>query len=405
MRVRTVLDKADIVIVGAGISGVTTAYELRKRGFDVIIVEQRFPAYGASGRNAGALWIQTCSAGTELDLALAGRDKYSQYVDELGNTFDFRQNGGLFFFETEGQGRLLESYVRDRRAAGLEAEIMDLNAAKEMSPLLPDTAIGAVYCADDAQVDSPRFVKAVSDACVRMGVRMYENTSVLSTIRDGDSVIGVRTVRGEIHASGLVWATGAWAVNLEAEGIEVPVTTARQGQLVTQPLEPTPSPIMRGPRGVLRCTALTSLSNYEARLFEHHDGSQSQPDEGRRIRYDDTITQNGAGSLFVGSSIDSYGALNPHIGLAATNAMVSMTLDRFSRFASIGITGLWAGVSSWAEDQLPIIGRADGVYLNVGHSYGVSSGPIGGQIMADAISAEPNKFSDELRPGRDGSVR
>lgn len=234
----SVLATTDIVVVGAGISGLCSAWELRQRGFGVAVVEQRFPSYGASGRNPGALWLQTRRTGTELALARKGKEKYEQYVDILGDVFDLRSEGGLFFFETDEQGAVMQSYVQDRRAAGLEVELLDRAAAAKKSSILPESAIGAVFCADDAQIDSLNFVAAMEAACVRAGVSLFKNTAVLSTLRERDQAIGVRTVRGDVFASGVVWATGAWAKTLRSEGIQVPIETVRIGQLMTQPSRP-----------------------------------------------------------------------------------------------------------------------------------------------------------------------
>jgi glycine/D-amino acid oxidase-like deaminating enzyme len=374
-----ILDQADVVVVGAGIAGSTTAFELKARGFDVIVVEQRFPAYGASGRAAGAIWLQTCSAGTQLDLARAGRDKYQWYIDRVGNTFDYHQRGGLFFFETEAQGSVMERYVDDRRKAGLDVQMLTIQEAKSNFSLVPGTAIGAVYCADDAQVDVQKFVSAVSGASARDGVRVYENTAVLSPIRRDGVLTGLRTVRGDIHSPNIVWATGAWALNLTTEGIELPISTARQGQLLTQSIKPTQGPIMRGPRGSMWASALTELPEYFEKDF--HEGQHG------KINNDDTIVQRGEGGLLIGSSIDEPGALNPHIGIAASSMMLGNGLERYPQYASLGIVGLWAGVTSWTEDHLPIIDRYDGAYLNVGHARGVATGPIGGEIMADVMSS------------------
>src|SRR3954464_5015162 len=123
------LDSADIVVVGGGIVGLCTAFELRKRGFDVVIVEQRFFAFGATGRNSGSLWLQVRRAGPELDLARRGLERYAAYEAELGPTFEFPRNGALFFYETEAQRAVLEDYVTDRRAAGLEVSFLSPRAA------------------------------------------------------------------------------------------------------------------------------------------------------------------------------------------------------------------------------------------------------------------------------------
>ena len=393
------LATADIVVVGAGIAGLCTAWELQKRGFSVVVVEQRFPGYGSSGRNAGAIWLQTRRSGLELDLARAGRDKYDEYLEVVGDVFDLRRDGGLFFYEDEAQGAVVESYVADRRAAGLNIEMITRAQAAEISPVLPQTAVGAAYCSDDAQVDSLSFINALESACLRRGVQVVRNCSVLSTLRRGDDVIGVRTVRGEILGSGVVWATGAWSVILRAEGIDLPVETNRICQLMTQPLETQGSPPLHGPRGVHGCGALVDLPAFDSQLFAA-PANRASGDDAQDLDYDDTISLNHGGSLYVGHSIDGWGALNPHISLNATLAMSTVSLDRFARFADYGVTGLWAGLGSETPDQLPIVGQIDGAYVNTGHMWGVASGPVCGQVLAEQIAGESSTFAAGLGPRR-----
>jgi glycine/D-amino acid oxidase-like deaminating enzyme len=389
------LATADIVVVGAGIAGLCTAWELRQRGFGVVLVDQRFPGYGASGRNPGAVWLQTRRVGLELALARAGKQKYEQYLDVLGDVFDYRADGGLFFFESDEQGVVMEAYVDDRRAAGVAIELISREDAAKLSPILPDTAIGAAFCAEDAQVDSMNFVAAMESACVRAGVRFFRNTAVLSTLREGDLVLGVRTVRGDVLASGLVWATGAWATTLRAEGIRVPVETTRVGQLMMQPVESRPSPLLHGPRGVHGAGPLLDLPTYDAGAFAGALGSDSGA-----AAYDDTAMLNRGGSLYIGHSVDGRNSLNPHISLAATQAMVEVGLKRFARYADLGVTGLWAGLGSETPDNLPVVDRTDGSFVNVGHAWGVASAPICGQVVAEIIAGESSEFGAGLSADR-----
>lgn len=386
------LATADVVVVGAGIVGLCSAWELRQRGFDVAVVEQRWAGYGASGRNTGSAWLQTRRAGLELDLARAGKAKYTELISAIGNVFDYREAGGLMFFETEEQAETITDYVRDRQEAGLNIEMVSRSDASKLSSILPDTAIGGAFCADDAQIDSLNFMSALDAACVRAGVQIFRNTAVLSTLRVSDRVVGIRTVRGELHANGVIWASGAWASTLRAEGIDLPVETTRVGQLMMQPLEPKPSPILHGPRGMYGCGA--NLPPVDAAGFA--PPSTGDP----HLRYDDTIVLNQGGSLYVGHSIDGRGSLNPHISLEATNAMVGVALDRYQRYASFGVRGLWAGLGSETPDQLPIVDVVDGVYVNVGHAWGVASGPIAGQVIAEIIAGEPSRFAAGLTATR-----
>jgi glycine/D-amino acid oxidase-like deaminating enzyme len=392
------LATADVVVVGAGIVGLCTAWELHKRGFTVVVVEQRFPGYGASSRNAGAIWLQTRRKGLEMALARAGRDKYSEYIEVLGDVFAYRRDGGLFFFEDDDQRAVIERYIGDRQDAGLDIELISRSDAAKLTPILPDTATGAAFCRDDAQIDALSFVNALENACTRSGIQIFRNSSVLSSLREGDSVTGVRTVRGEVHAAGVVWATGAWAVTLRAEGIDLAVDTMRIGQLMTQPIEMGASPPLHGPRGVYACGGLTDLPGFDARAFATPQSDEGKGEDG--LTFDDTISLNHGGSLYIGHSIDGRGALNPHISLNATKAMTTVAMDRYSRYADFGVTGLWAGLGSETADHLPIVGRLDGAYLNVGHMWGVASGPICAQILAETIAGEASELGAGLSPQR-----
>lgn len=392
------LDTADIVVVGGGIVGLCTAFELRKRGFDVVVVEQRFFAFGASGRNAGSVWLQMRRAGTELELARRGVQMYAGYEEQLGPTFEFRRNGGLFFYETDAQRAVLEDYVSDRQAAGLDISFVANREAIKHSSVLPQSVLGAVYCADDAQIDAQAFVRGLGSACLRRGVRSYENTAVLGTIRRGDTVVGVRTVRGEIHANGVVWATGAWSVNLRSEGIDLPIETTRVGQLVTQPVAYDHGAILHGPRGVADCGALIDLPSFDAELF----ACPRPPGQDDGFGYDDTIAQNTEGALLIGNSIDGRGSLNPHISMSATHAMIATTLERTAHLGALGVTGLWAGLVGQTPDHLPIVDRVDGLYINTGHAYGIATGPVCGEILAQMIVDEPSSIGSELVADRPG---
>lgn len=398
------LATADVVVVGAGIAGVCTAFELRQRGFDVALLEQRFPAFAASGRNPGAVWLQLQRGGLELELARAGVAMYREYAEQLGARFDLRTRGGLFFFENDEQQQILADFVADRVANGLTVEMVTRKQALKHAPLLPSTAIGAVYCAEDAQIDPQRFVRAMAEACTEAGVKRFDNTAVLSTIRRGDTVTGVRTVRGNVHAAGVVWATGAWARDLESEGIEIPLQTSRMGQIVTQPIDQRPSVILHGPRGVAFCGALTDLPAFRPEVFAAPDPFAAvqvrQSKELDGWAYDDCITHYADGSLHIGSSIDITNSLNPHISMRATHAMIGTAVDRYQAHAQFGVTALWAGLQSTTPDFLPVVDRVDGSFVNIAHTSGMATGPISGRILAQMIAGETTDFGDQLRADR-----
>lgn len=379
----SVLDQADVIVVGGGIVGMATAHALKRRGFDVIVVEQRFLAFGASGRSAGGVWVQTRRAGVELDLARRSTLMYQEYQQELGATFEFEQRGGVFYFENESQERILQRYVDDRLANGVDVRFIDAAEARELAPSIPPTALGGVFCPEDAYVGTAKAVRALGDRARRTGVRLYENTAMLGLLRHGDDVTGVRTIRGDIRAEGVVWAGGAWVPNLAAEGVELPVVPARIGLVQTQPLPERSSTITHGPRGVAWASALTSLESFDPDVFN------SELAGAAGLSYDDTVTQTAEGNLVTGHTIDFADSLNPHITVGATRVMLNILADRRPDLASLGVTGLWAGLVGVTADRLPIIDNVNGLFVNSGHLFGAASGPVAGELMAQLVAGEP----------------
>ncbi len=388
------LDQADVVIVGGGIVGLCTAHALRRRGYDVVVVEQRFVAFGASGRNSGCVWLQTMHEGPELELARKGEALYEGFIDELGPTFEYRRNGGLFFFDTEAQRSIFEEYVDNRRVNGLDVELLDAPAARELSNAIPASAIGAVFCAQDAQFNGQKFVRGLADACRRSGVRIYENTAVLGLLRRGDTACGVTTVRGEIAAQAVVWAAGAWSGILERESVLIPVEPVRVGLVQTQPVNKRSDVILHGPIGAASYRALSELDSFTTDVFPSVRSVDDQV-----LGYQDMIAQSSEGNLLLGHTLEGPGSLNPHISMAATMAMMNTTLTRYPKYAADGVTGLWAGLVGFTPDGLPIISAVEGVrglYINAGHSFGNASGPISGELMASLIADEGD--ADEVKP-------
>ena len=381
------LATADIVIVGAGIVGLCTAWELQKCGFNVVVVEQRFIGFGATSRNPGAVWLQTRRAGIELELARAGAAKYQEYRGYLGDVFAFGTRGGVVFSEEPDSLDSLTAYAEERDAAGLDVEVLAGEQLRRQSAIMPETATAGVLCRDDSQIDSLRFVTALAAACVERGVQIFENTAVLATLRTADQVNGVQTVRGKISAGGIVWATGAWATNLKLEGVTIPMRTLRLGQVMTQAVDKHHSPLLHGLRGTFGAGALEPLANATG------EGGLAS---GSLVGYDDTIVQNRGGAVYIGHSVDGQDSLNPHITIDASRRMLDTVGDRYPKLGAYGVTGLWAGLSCQTEDDLPIVDRDGGVFFNVGHAWGAASAPICGQLTADLVTGDLNSLTGSL---------
>jgi glycine/D-amino acid oxidase-like deaminating enzyme len=385
-----VLDRADVVVVGAGTVGVSTAYFLRERDYDVVVLEREHVAFGASGRNAGFLAMAPRNKGPALDLARAGNQIIDDLATELGRTFELRRNGGMFFFETDGQKRVMEEFAASRRADGVHVEVLDAAQARELCPALPASAIGATFCPEDGQIRSAWFVQQLANACIRRGVRIRERTPVSALLRGEDGrVAGVRTPDGVVYAENVVYATGAWARELEAEGVVLPITPGRLGVLMTEPIEDRLNVVMQGPLGAKQYELFRSQPSFDEREFV-----SEFEDPGSGYEYFEVAIQREDGCLQVGNPEDYNGSFNQLTPLISLRNMAEALMLRWPHLRGVGVKDFWSGLLPVTPDALPIIDEIaaiPGLYVGAGHIFGNTAGPTTGRLLAELIAGvEPS---------------
>ena len=163
----------DAIVVGGGIVGAATAYFLARRGVKPVLLEGRAWAWGASGRNPGFQWLHTRKAGLQMALAMAGRRLSDRLDEELGD-FGLRRCGGMICYFDEGQRPLMESFVAERRAAGLPMQLIDATEARERCSGLVPHVLGATFNPLDAHQDTRAVVEALVRGAEQAGDRAGE---------------------------------------------------------------------------------------------------------------------------------------------------------------------------------------------------------------------------------------
>jgi len=230
---------ADVLIIGGGIIGCSIALELTRTRVRVLILERDRIGCEASGEAAGMLAPQAegLSPGPFLDLCLKSREMFGPLQETLKNEtgidIEVLRSGLLYPFlteEDEGYGKRL---FEEQRGRGLTVEWWDRRHVLEAEPHVTPAIRGALYLADDHQVQNARMVRALSLAGARSGARTVEGSPVTAIVRDGDRVIGVRSLTETYHAAQVVIAAGAWSGTLgELVHHEIPIRPAR-GQLLS----------------------------------------------------------------------------------------------------------------------------------------------------------------------------
>jgi sarcosine oxidase, subunit beta len=231
---------ADVVIVGAGVAGLTLALELARRGVrDIVIVERAYPGAGATGRNVARIRAMQLTEAL-CDVARACQATYDRMGDELGfNVLFYRMGYAWILYEPEEVERM-RPIVDMHHRIGIASESLDPRATLDMLPVLRggEPPAGAVVH-DDAIVHHDAVVWAHLETLAGMaGTTIVPGTTVTGIATSDDGVRGIETTAGSIATRQVVNATDGWSTVVNAlAGVRAPNRPYRREVLVTAPVE------------------------------------------------------------------------------------------------------------------------------------------------------------------------
>ena len=233
----TISDSADVVIIGAGVSGLSTARALVELGVrDVVVVDRATIGSGGSGKSSG---IVRCHYGVRSLAAMAWHalPVLAGAQEILGADSGYHNTGYLVGVGPENLGAL-RANVAMHQSLGIEVELVGHGAAQEMWPSanLSDFAEFA-YEPRGGYGDGHQTAQAFWVAARRGGARIRQDSPVVEIVLSGNRTIGVRLGNGERIASGhVVIAAGPWSVALASSiGIDLPIRAQRAQILLVDP--------------------------------------------------------------------------------------------------------------------------------------------------------------------------
>jgi sarcosine oxidase subunit beta len=206
---------AGIVIIGGGVNGLSTAYQLARRGArDVIVLERQWLGSGASGKT-GALVRCHYANVPEAQLTHESMRIFRNWDDEVGaGSCGFSPVGFIQVVAPEHEDRL-RANVADQQALGIHTSIVDRNDLREIEPFLyTDDLTVAAFEPGSGYADPNATLHGFATAARDLGVRIFEETPVASVKTDGDRVTGVETPYGTIATDTVVVIAGSWADRL-----------------------------------------------------------------------------------------------------------------------------------------------------------------------------------------------
>lgn len=232
-------ETCDTLIIGAGVVGVSLAYELAGRGTEVVLVDRQQPGLEASWAGAGLLPPGSWYDGHPALEALAAlsRSLNAQWCTRLraatGIDSEYRVGGAIHLALDSDDLARLEAKFADWRARGIETKALDPEQLAEIEPnLRAGDIVGAFHDPGEGRIHNRRHVQALVAACRQLGVTIACPAEVTAVERRGDRVSQVHTTAGSVAADRLVLAAGAWSGGLgELLGLRLAVRPLR-GQML-----------------------------------------------------------------------------------------------------------------------------------------------------------------------------
>lgn len=345
----------DAVVIGAGIQGLATAYELAKRGVRrVAVLDSSWPGGGASGRN-GELIRSAFSSAEWITLFDASLKRWHQLSRELDFNVLFNPSGYLVLASTEEQYARCRADVEVQARFGLRTELLDQQAVLDRVPALnSDAVVGAVLQPAAGFAHHDAAVWGYARAAARLGVEVHAGIEVLGVTVRGGRVAGVTTSTHDVSAPVVVNAAGAAAGRLAGTaGVELPLDMARLEMLVTESVAPFLRP------------AVAAL----AALGYCHQTSRGEFVGGTELAVPDhTPSLNGTYRLL--------------------RDMAQKFVWLFPQLSAARVLRHWAGLITQTADLSPIVGTApgiDGFYLSCGWVYGFVGAPAAAAHLADTV--------------------
>jgi glycine/D-amino acid oxidase-like deaminating enzyme len=357
---------ANVVVIGGGVAGLSTAYFLAKGGADVLLIDRDEAAMAASTANAGSLHVQLLSydfndetppdggqAAHTLPLAPRSIALWKEIGRAAGEDLGIRTEGGLMLAEDEAGMAWLRRKSAMERRWGIESHVLGSNELRDLAPALSNRMVGADFVPAEGYGDPLRGMMALLRLAPAHGARVLRGAEVRAIERAGTGWM-VTTSKGTVTAGRVVNATGPWAARIgRMVGLDLPVTGTVQQVMVTEP-----APTLT--------RHLVAVANRHLSLKQQASG----------------------GFLIGGGWFGGFDATTGRTSTLRRNIEGNLWVCERALPAvkALSIVRAWTGINT-AIDRAPLLGEAPGLpgFYNTVTANGYTLGPVVGQMTAEAI--------------------
>ena len=344
----------EVVVIGGGIMGASTALFLRKRGIQVVMLERDLCGSRSSGVNFGGVRRQGRSLAM-LPLSQRSHQHWGRLTELIGTEAEYERSGHFKIARSQADMESLVRYAEKTRDCGLDLQLLDGAELHKRFPVGGAKVVGGSFCPDDGQANPRLLSPAFATAAARAGAQVFEHTPVLEVAHNGQRFV-VRTPEMEIRANVVVNAAGAWA-----------------GQFAEQCGEPVPMRIRPPAMGVTEPLP----------FFLHWSlGVEGGSIYCRQVRRGNVVFGGGPGLV-----LDDTRARNRH---TTVWAQLPQLVELLPQLKNAQLIRTWSGNEGALPDHEPIISassRQAGLYHAFGFAGGgFQLGPGVGDVMAELIA-------------------
>lgn len=399
---------ADIVIIGGGIVGVSTAWFLAQKGVSVVLCEKGHIAGEQSGRNWG--WVRIQGRDTrEIPMMLESMRIWAGLKDDIGEDVGFRRGGCFFTANSEKQFEEFADWVKIAADFGIDTRLL---SRAEVGEHIKDSAIdwvGAMYTASDGRAEPHKATAAIARAASRAGASILAGCAVRGVETNAGTVSAIVTEHGTIRTSVVLCAAGAWtSLFCRSLGIDVPQLRVRGTVARTAPAEKVLDGNVFDDRLGIRRREDGGYTVAHGSMLEHAVTPSSfryffkfipaLKQELKLIRlsfgrdFVEELQMPKSWALDETSPFEATRVLNPQPN-ARVLKCIRRNLDTiFPQLADTPIVESWAGMIESSPDVVPIIDSVrelPGFHIATGFSgHGFGIGPGAGKAIAGMLTGD-----------------
>ncbi|WP_152767768.1 NAD(P)/FAD-dependent oxidoreductase [Paraburkholderia franconis] len=348
--------EADVLVIGGGLHGSSSAFHMAVRGAKVIVLEADYVGRHSSGVNAGG--VRTLGRPLpEIPLALMSREIWHTLRDTIADDGGFVPSGQLKIAETDAELDECRARVVLLEAHGFTHEkLIDRATVRELEPALAPHVTGGIWVERDGYALPYKTTTAFRLAAQRHGAEFFEGTSARRIEQRGTRWFA-HTPRGLFSAEKLVITAGAWAGQLAKQvGERVPVHPEGLMLMVTHRVAPF-------------CRATLGATGRPLSFKQFDNG---------------TVV---IGGKLIG--IADLAGRHGEVDFARLVRSANTVVDLFPHLRHLGINRAWAGVEAFTDDSLPVISasrRASNLVYSFGYcGSGFQLGPGCGRLVSELV--------------------